>query len=114
MRRAGSGAAITVLHMLLTVVVLFQSTGAALSRFDAGGAASGGDVVFSAVLTLLLLPVALPLFELDVSAGDGRMAYAVLVINSLAWGLGAYLAISIIRARRIAVAGRDTEAGSAS
>jgi hypothetical protein len=71
MRRAGSGAAITVLHMLLTVVVLFQSTGAALSRFDAGGAASGGDVVFSAVLTLLLLPVALPLFELDVSAGDG-------------------------------------------
>ena len=100
MGRLSGVIAITVVHLLLTVVLFGVAAGMSLSRLDSGGAPSLLEQAASLVTDVLLLPVARPVIEFaPASWNPGLWGYLILVLNSAIWGMVGSLLLSRLRSQ---------------
>jgi hypothetical protein len=92
--------AFATIHLLLMLLCFGLAAGSAMSRLDTGAPRSVTARAASAVSDLLLLPLAYPGLSIVGSrALPGGWAYAMIILNSVIWGVGLAWMVKVLRRR---------------
>jgi len=92
--------AFATIHLLLVLLSLGLAAGSAMSRLDTGAPSSVTARAASAVSDLLLLPLGYPALGIVGSRGlPGGWAYAMIILNSVIWGVGLAWMVKVLRRR---------------
>lgn len=85
-------------HFVLSLVALFATVGASMSRFDTGDSQSASETVIALVAAVLHFPIILMIQPFSVSFSSWA-EYLLFVLNSLLWGTGIYYMVVYIKRR---------------
>jgi hypothetical protein len=85
-------------HFSLSLIVLFATLGASMSRFDTGGSPSISETFIAAVAAVLHFPLVLLVEALSpIRFSSSWAEYVPFILNSLLWGAGIYYFVAYLR-----------------
>jgi predicted neutral ceramidase superfamily lipid hydrolase len=85
-------------HFILSLVALFMTLGASMSRFDTGGSPSASETVIAVVAAVLHFPLVLLVQALSpIRFSSSWAEYIPFVLNSLLWGASIYYFVAYIK-----------------
>ena len=86
-------------HLVLSLVALFATFGATMSRFDTGDSPSAFETVIEGVADVLHFPLVLLVSLSPVRFSSAWAEYMPFVLNSLLWGAVIYYLVAYIKRR---------------